>query len=271
MGKFSVTEIPLVLMVGQSNCGGHNDDGANATLTSYSNASIFYKPDWTSTNNGTWQSPIETGVNNAQYTRIDGGYDDIGMELMLSKLLYDHNGKHHYIIKLSYGGAEITDTIGQDDLNPINVGEYWTIAMQYTFQNAIEQLAGLGKVRGKVTTFQQGEAEGATSEVVANNYYQSGVTIDKDNPLAFLFQQLRAFHPLLNNVPIVITKVYTTSGGYPYTSNVATRQEAYVNDFSNVTLIDMDDDVTFSDGGVHWDAATQELKATNVYNVIKDY
>lgn len=270
MGKFTVTEIPVIVMMGQSNCGGYNDDGTSANPSSYSNGSIFYKPDWTSTNNGSWGSPIATGVNNAQYARIDGGYDDVGIELKLAKLLYDYNGLHHYFIKLSYGGAEITDTAGQDDLNPSN-GEYWTIAMDYTFNNAIQQLAGLGKVRVKAITFHQGEAEGAISEAVADDYYQSGETIDKDNPLPYLFQQLRAYHPLLSGKHIVMTKVYTTSGGYPYTSNVAARQEAYVNDFSNVTLIDMDDDVVFADGGVHWDAATQELKATNVFNIIKDF
>lgn len=270
MGKFTVTEIPVVVMMGQSNCGGHNEDGLNAIPSSYSNGSIFYKPDWTSTNNGSWGNPIATGVNNAQYTRIVGGFNDVGIELKLSKLLYDYNGVHHYFIKLSYGGVEITDTVGQDDLNPSNVGEYWTIAMDYTFTNAVQQLAGLGKVRIKAMTFHQGEAEGAISEAVTDNYYQSGVTIDKDNPLPYLFQELRAYHPLLVGKPIVITKVYTASGGYPYTSNVATRQEAYASDFSNVTLIDMDNDVVFADSGVHWNAATQELKATNVFNIIKN-
>lgn len=268
MGKFTITDIPIIVMIGQSNEGGHNDDALNATVTSTSNGFIFYKPDWTSTNNGTWQSPIATNVNNVQYTRIPT-YSDIGMELKLAELLFAYKGVKHYFIKLTYGGAEITQTVGEDDLNP-DSGEYWTIAMQYTFQNAIEQAAGKGKVRIKAVTFQQGEAEAAISETVANNYYQTGVTIDAANPLPYFFQELRAYHPLLNGKKVYITKVYTTAGGYPYISNVATRQTAYVSEIGNSELLSMDGSVVFADAGVHWDAATQEIKATNIYNLIKD-
>jgi ABC-type Fe3+-hydroxamate transport system substrate-binding protein len=142
--------------------------------------------------------------------------------------------------------------------------------MDYTFQNAIEQAAGKGKIRIKAVTFQQGEAEAAISEAVANAYYQTGTTINAANPLPYFFQQLRAYHPLLSGKKVYITKVYTTAGGYPYISNVATRQTAYVSEIGNSELLSMDGSVVFADAGVHWDAVTQEIKATNIYNLIKD-
>lgn len=270
MPKYTLTEIPLVVMLGQSNEGGHNDDSVSATITSTTDGSIFYKPDWTSTNNGTWQSPIATGVNNAQYTRIDGLFNDIGMELKLANLLKNYNGLHHYFIKLTYGGAEIRKEATQTDLNPDSVNEYYEIATDFTFLNAIEQLAGLGKVRVKAITFHQGEAE-AANETWANEYYNASNPIDFANPLPYIFQELRGYHPLLNNVKVVITKVYTTSGSYPYISTIATHQTNYANSKSDVYLVDMDGSVAFSDAGVHWDAPTQEVKATNVYNIIKDW
>jgi hypothetical protein len=268
MGKFSIPTIPVIVMIGQSNEGGYNDDSANATITSESNGYIFYKPDWTSTNNGTWQTPIATGVNNAQYTRI-GTYNDIGIELKLANLMYAYNGLKHRFIKLTYGGAEITKMVGETDLNPDSVGEYFDIATSYTYKNAIEQLAGSGKVVVKAITFHQGEAEGAISEAVANAYYTVG-TVDFNNPLPYFFQELRLFHKTLATAKIVITRVYTTSGGYPYTSNVAARQLAYTTANPSIAFIDMDNDVVFSDAGVHWNAVTQELKAINIYNIIKD-
>lgn len=270
MGKYTLTQIPVIVMVGQSNDGGFNDDILNATITSESNGSIFYKPDWTSTNNGTWQSPILSGTNNVQYTRI-GTYSDIGIELKLANLLFAYNGLHHYIIKLAYGGAELTDTIGQDDLNPDNVGEYYTIATDYTYINAIEKLAGRGKVRVKVIEFHQGESDGATTQQVADDYYKPLGVVDKDNPLPYFFQQFKAYHPTLNNKPVVITRVYTTAGGYPYTSTIAAHQDTYAANTPNTTIYEMDSSVAFSDAGVHWDAPTQELKAVNVFNIIKDY
>jgi hypothetical protein len=268
MGKFVIPSIPVIVMIGQSNEGGHNNDAVNATVTTTTNGFIFYKPDWTSTNNGTWQSPIATGVNNAQYTRIPT-YNDIGVELKLADLMYAYIGLKHRFIKLTYGGAEITKTVGEDDLNPSNVGEYWTIATSYTYKNAIEQLAGSGKVVVKAITFHQGEAEGAISEAVANAYYTAG-TVDFNNPLPYFFNSLRAFHPTLATAKIVMTKVYTDAGGYPYTDNVAIRQLAYVAANPSVSIIEMDNNIVFSDAGVHWDAPTQELKATNIYNLIKD-
>jgi len=269
MGKFTIPIIPVIVMIGQSNEGGHNNNAVNATITSEANGFIFYKPDWTSTNNGTWQTPIAAGVNNAQYTRIPT-FNDIGIELKLANLMYTHNGLKHRFIKLTYGGAEVTKMVGETDLNPDSVGEYWDIAMKYTYKNAIEQLAGSGKVVVKAITFHQGEGEGAISETVANDYYKVGV-VDFENPLPFFFQELRSFHPTLATAKIVMTKVYTDSAGYPYTSNVAARQLAYVNDNTSVSIIDMDNDVIFSDSGVHWNAVTQELKANKIFDIIKNY
>lgn len=271
MGKYNIDELPVIIMLGQSNGGGHNDDSSNATITSTSNGFIYYKLNWVNSINGVWQSPIQTGVNNVQYNRINNGYSDIGIELKLAELMYDYTGKKHYFIKLTYGGASITDEAGGQDLNPISTKEYWDIAMNYTLRHAINDLAPLGKVNVKVLTFHQGEAEGAMSQQVASNYYQSGEPINSDNPLPYIFQQFRSFRHYLADTPIVITSVYTISGAYPYTSTVAGRQADYVNDFDNVVLMKMDDDVEFSDSVTHWDAPTQELKASNIFNIIKDY
>lgn len=270
MGKYAIEEIPLVIMVGQSNCGGNNDDSLNATITGYANGNIYFKPDWTSTDNGYWATTITTNVNNNQYTRIPG-FSDIGAELNLAKLLYDYTSKEHYFIKLSYGGAELTDTIGQDDLNPANTGEHWTVAVDYTMIHAIEKLVYLGKVKIKAITFHQGESDCYYGTTVANNYYQPApAAIDKDNPLPFFFQEFRNSISNLNEVKAVITKIVMTT--QPTERPIIQQSQIdFCNDHEWAYLNDMEGSVAYSDGNIHWDAPTQELKAANIFNIIKDW
>tara|TARA_R110000744_G_scaffold378720_1_gene495267 strand:- start:224 stop:1030 length:807 start_codon:yes stop_codon:yes gene_type:complete len=268
MAKYIIPKKEVVVMVGQSNSGGHNNDAINATITSTNDGSIFYKPSFLLSNDGGWQSPIATGVNNTQSSRT-GTYQDIGMEFKLSNLLKAYNGEHHYIIKLTYGGSEITKVAAQLDLNPDSIDEYYKIATKYTFQNAIEQLAGSGKVRIKAITFHQGEAEGA-NQTWANDYYNSSNPVDYTNPLPYFFQEFKSYNKLLNDTKVLITKVYTNTAGYPYTTIVANKQVDYSNN-NSLDLIDMDNVTTFMADNVHWDAPSQEQKGTNVFNTIKDW
>lgn len=270
MAKYTLTDIPVIIQAGQSNEGGHNDDGVNSTLTTTTDASIFFKTDHTSTNNGTWAANITQQVNNVHFDRV-GTKNDTNQNIKLGKALFDYDGKRHYFIPIFFGGAEITDTVGQDDLNPANVGEYWTTGIDYILKPAIEKLAGLGKIRIKAISFHQGESDCNFGETVANDYYQpSPAVIDKDNPLPYYLQQLRLVYRFMNDAKVVMTKIVIT--GRPIERPIVQQSQIdFCDDHDWAFMNDMEGSIAYADAGVHWDAVTQELKATNVYNIIKDW
>lgn len=224
----SITELDTIICLGQSNEEG-GDSSTTPTsqyLNSQPHTTIFYKPDATSTNNGSIQ--FYNNAVNSNYRSNKYPAADCSVGVKYNEL----TGKPLLIIKYALGGSALVDdgvtttTAGlwQIDANATRANNllHYDIALNNFIIPCINQsiMRGLN-LNILATCWCQGESD-STSLIRATNY---------QSELIRLFDALKTalipYNVLSANYKPLITRIHNnfTPGTRPYLSTVRTAQE----------------------------------------------
>jgi len=264
--------VPLIFDIGQSNAVGRGESNRENQLSAFpelpTNCKIYYKTDYTITDNGTFQQPF-AGVNTRepdQTASIFGAYHPLAC--------YIASGFQRtcYIIMMGDGGTALKQNLTNPDWSPSSSGECFEIATQRYYSVAYDKIVAENptSIILPIICWHQGETDAmdntATSEY--SNNFSNFVT------------SLRASHSTLNNALMFITKL-----NYLQTANEATINTVFTNYVashgSNTILIDVSDQprkidlTTQQKGGLvpstgsddeHMSYIAQNVKGSRIYD-----
>lgn len=183
---------------GQSNWQGHAETN-RLFLTPYTSLSpvrnmIFYKPNRTSTDNGSWDQ-LNLGVNNNIYS-VD--VNNTGMEYSLGPLIAARTGKKMWWIKCGQDGTSL-----HTDWNEATPGSLFTVMTQYYFDVALPRLINNlppGETIKFIMQWDQGEED---ADAVNAPLYKGR--------LETFMSAWRAYNPLFATAPLFLYSITPTN------------------------------------------------------------
>lgn len=269
----------LVWDGGQSNAVGRAETNRQIQLTKYpeipSLTKIYYKPDYSSSDNGAFQV-LHNGSINTKEPDQSGSLEMFGAYSILGQLLSGLVNRTTYIVMAGDGGTALKQNLTSPDWAPASTNECFQIFTEYYYSVAYDKVAAEnpGKTIVPIIVWHQGETDAmdntATSQYAAN--FSSFVTA------------LRASHSSLGNALMLITKLY-----YNLTANEDTINDvfqAYADANSDIVkIIDISDQprkvdlTTEQKGGLsptasddnHTSYLGQIAKGERIYAQIKEF
>lgn len=246
----SLSPVTTVWLGGQSNAGGRGDRGtADANVPAEYDQALTGVNIWAGTT--TWGTEFQTlniNTNNHNYYEPASAAIAFGPELTMGKEYIDRVGAPLYIVKVALGSTWMTyqatangywiPTANVDNQNSglrrfSVAGRSWWQAMRYF------QQAGF-RPDLKAIAFHQGEQD-ATVEAVADQWAASAT---------IFFDQLDLELGTGQTPPRLVCRIHVNAPE-PYTDNVRTQQDNYVNSDDRSVLIDTDALMTRPGDSVH--------------------
>jgi hypothetical protein len=267
----------LVFDIGQSNSIGRATSQRIIQLTADKEApngiKIFYKPDYTSTDNGVFQVLQEGSLNTREPDQaaisFSGAY---GMLAARLKRLTPDN--YVYVVAAGDGGTAIKQNLTSPDWAPASSGECFQRATEYYYSQAYAdvQSENPGKTIIPIICWHQGESDAADNTA----------TTEYATNFAAFVTALRASHSSLADAMLIITKLYYQISANETTINNVFQTYADANS-SLVKIVDISDqprkqDLTVAEqGGIagangddeHTSYLGQAAKADRSYTHVK--
>lgn len=263
---------------GQSNSTGRATSQRTIQLTEYkecpSGVKIYFKPDYTTTDNGTFQILLEGSAHTREPDQ-SGAYN--GAYGILASLLRKVSPNTVYIVMAGDGGVALKENLTSPDWYEGSSGEAFEIFTQRYYNVAYPKIQAEqpGKTIYPIICWHQGETDAADPDGT------SGYAVRFGDPNRFV-DSLRASHSSLSGALMVITKLYYLVTAGETTINAAF--QAYADAHSSIVkIIDISDihrriDLTADEiGGVagvgtddeHTSYLGHRAKALRTYDHIK--
>jgi hypothetical protein len=242
--------------------------------SSPTDVNVYYKPDYTTADNGAFQQLVEGSANTREpdnaTTGTSGAYGMVGNRIAAL------SPNPVYVIAAGDGGTALKQGLTTPDWYQLSSGGCYDVAVNRYFKVAYPKIvaANPGKTIRVAICWHQGESDAgdntATSQYATN--------------FAALITALRASHPSLQSAPLIITKLYFNISANEATINSAFQAYADSNP-STTFIVDISayprkqDLTTAQKGGIatagsddqHTSYLGMQAKAVQIFNHIKNY